>query len=316
MLLKLSAIMLLWASLAACSPLSVLNTFTPGSQAQIAGGLAYGTAPRQKLDIYTPAASSGLAPAGLAPVIVFFYGGSWNSGSREDYAFVGHSLAKRGMVTVVADYRLYPQVHYPQILDDAAHAVAWTLRNIGKHGGDPGQVFVMGHSAGAYNAAMVALDRRWLAAYGMAPSALRGWIGLAGPYDFLPIQNPDVKPVFFHPDTPPQSQPINHVEPGAVPALLIAAKDDSVVNPIRNTGGLANKLRLNRVPVEEIYFDGVGHATLVATLSASLAHLAPTLDAVERFVLAHGKAENRLAQPISKNHQLVEETDNSATLLK
>jgi acetyl esterase/lipase len=129
---------------------------------------------------------------------------------------------------------------------DSAQAVAWTLRSLRELGGDPQRVFVMGHSAGAYNASMVALDPRWLREAGASPDALRGWIGLAGPYDFLPIENEDVKPVFFAPDSPPDSQPVRHVQAGAPPALLIASHKDKLVSAERNTAGLAKRCARNR----------------------------------------------------------------------
>ena len=225
-----------------------------------------------------------------APVVVFFYGGSWNSGSRVDYRFVGEALASRGIVTVVADYRLYPQVRYPLFLQDGARAVAWTKAHIREFSGNPQRLYLMGHSSGGYNAAMLALDDEWLAAVGMSPKDLRGWIGLAGPYDFLPIENPEVRPVFFWPDSPPQSQPINHVTRGAPPALLIAATEDDLVNPTRNTGGLASKLREAGVPVQDLYYSRPNHITLVATLSRPLRQLAPVLDQVVGFI-AHTPAQ-------------------------
>jgi acetyl esterase/lipase len=146
----------------------------------------------------------------------------------------------------------------------------------------------MGHSAGAYNAAMVSLDPRWLAAYGLTPAAVRGWIGLAGPYDFIPINNEATRPVFFYPDTPPESQPINHVSASSPPALLIASKKDDVVDPIRNTGALAMKLRAFGVAVTDIYFDTTSHSTLIAAISWPLRGLAPVLDTVDRFVSSDG----------------------------
>ena len=201
--LMLVSALLLMAALVACSPLQAINAVTSGSRSEKKRDISYGADPRNQLDIYRPRASTG-----AAPVVVFFYGGSWNSGSRSDYAFVGEALAERGIVAVLADYRLYPQVRYPSFLEDSAQAVAWTLKEIQHYGGDPKRVFIMGHSAGAYNAAMVAIDPRWLAAQGASPSSLRGLIGLAGPYDFIPITNPAARPVFFYPDTPPASQPI------------------------------------------------------------------------------------------------------------
>ena len=273
----------LLAILLACSPLTAINTLSSGSASRLTPDLPYGAGPRNKLDIYTP-----LAATGPAPVVVFFYGGNWTTGERADYAFVGRALAARGMVAVIADYRLYPEVRYPDFLDDTAQAVAWTIKEVAHYGGNPKHVFVMGHSAGAYNAAMLALDGRWLAKQGMTPAALRGWIGLAGPYDFLPVENKTARPVFLYPATPPESQPINHVTAAAPPALLLAARQDTLVNPERNTGGMARQLRAQGVPVSEQYYDKVGHATLVASLAWPLRSLVPTLDAVEQFVKTDG----------------------------
>ncbi|MEO6675888.1 MAG: alpha/beta hydrolase [Pseudomonas sp.] len=271
----------LLTAISACSPLKMLNALTPDGSFNKTEGIAYGRDPRQKLDVYVPRNVTE-----NAPVVVFFYGGSWNSGSRSDYSFVGEALASRGIVAVLADYRLYPQVRYPAFLEDAAKAVAWTHEHIRQFSGDPKRLYLMGHSSGAYNVAMLALDPQLLGAVGMSPGDLSGWIGLAGPYDFLPIQNLEVRPVFFWPDSPPQSQPINHVSHGAPPALLIAAKNDDVVNPTRNTAGLASKLRAAGVPVQDRYYSRTSHATLVATLSRPMRGLAPVLDEVTSFVKA------------------------------
>lgn len=301
----LSACMLV--GLAGCSPLKVINAITPTGGYDKQQDIAYGSDPRQRLDIYTPHDANA-----AAPVVLFFYGGTWTTGAREDYKFVGQALASRGIVAVVADYRLYPQVRYPGILQDSAHALAWTLSNISRFGGDPDHVFVMGHSAGAYNAAMIALDNSWLmqaenkqdvpkdAAQNFSQNQqatrqstfknpIRGWIGLAGPYDFLPIENPEAKPVFFFPNSPPESQPINHVTAAAPRALLIAALNDKLVNPQRNTRGMTEKLRAVGVKVETIYYDRyLSHPTLVATLAWPLRWWAPVLDNVEQFVKSDG----------------------------
>jgi acetyl esterase/lipase len=275
--------LLLLLALAACSPLTALNALSPGGASERIVDVAYGDGPRRKLDIYRPRDAHG-----AAPVVVFFYGGNWVAGERADYAFVGRALAARGIVTVVADYRLYPEVGYPEFLKDVAQAVAWARRQATAYGGDPKRLYVMGHSAGAYNAAMIALDGRWLAQQGMSPADLRGWIGLAGPYDFLPIENPTTKPVFHFPDTPRASQPIQHVTAASPPALLIAARKDKLVNPERNTAHLAAALRAQQVPVQEMYYDKVSHITLVASIAAPLRWLAPTLDDVAAFVLKPG----------------------------
>lgn len=286
--LTLLAAVLVLGGLVACAPLKAINAVTTSGTYTKKADVPFGTDPRQQLDVYTP---RGLrAPA---PIVVFFYGGSWNQGDRRDYAFVGEALAARGMVAVIADYRIYPQVRYPAFVEDAAMVVAWARREAKTIGGDPARIFVMGHSAGAYNAAMVALDKRWLAQQSLSPSVLRGWIGLAGPYDFLPIENPDVKPVFFHPNSPPDSQPINHVTAKAPPALLMASRKDELVDPQRNTGGLARKLRAAGVSVKELTFNNTSHATLIVTMAWPFRQLAPVLDEVERFVKSDG---GRLAE--------------------
>ncbi|MDX5362878.1 MAG: alpha/beta hydrolase [Pseudazoarcus pumilus] len=264
--------------LAGCSPLRLINALGTGEDVRETLGIAYGEGERRRLDVYAPPS------AREAPVVVFFYGGSWRGGSRERYAFVGHALAARGIVTVIPDYRVYPDVAYPDFLTDSAQAVAWALREAAAHGGDPQRVFVMGHSAGGYNAAMVALDARWLEAQGSSPAALAGWIGLAGPYEFLPIINPRVKPVFHHPDTPPDSQPVVHASVASPPALLISAAQDLLVDPARNTGAMAAKLRSAGVTVVERYYERVGHSTLIGSLSPPLRGFAPTLEEVVDFV--------------------------------
>ncbi len=260
-LLAVVGLLVLLVGLAACAPLTALTAISPGAATRVAEGITYAPGPRNQLDVYAPPGANG-----KAPVVLFIYGGNWVSGSRAEYAFVGRALAARGFVAVVADYRLYPQVSYPDFLDDVAQAVAWAVKQAPQYGGDPQHLFVMGHSAGAYNAAMMALDPKWLAKVGLTPSVMRGWIGLAGPYDFLPVHNETTRPVFHYPDTPPESQPISHVSAQAPPALLIAPVNDNLVNPTRNTGGLAAKLRAAGVPVRERYYDGVGHISLMVSL--------------------------------------------------
>lgn len=265
--------------LSGCSVFNVLNTLTPASNVDEASDLAYGKDPRQRLDIYTPRSKPE-----HAPVVVFFYGGSWSHGERADYAFVGRALAERGVVAVVADYRLYPQAHYPDFLEDSAKALVWTRQHIETYGGDPARLYVMGHSAGAYNAAMLALDQRWLAKEGASTRMISGWIGLAGPYDFLPIKDPEIQRAFLFPDTPSDSQPINHTNAGSPPALLIASRKDQEVDPKRNTGGLAIKLRAAGLPVHEVYFSRTNHRTLIGAFAGPLRSLAPVIDEVVTFV--------------------------------
>ena len=279
-LLWMVLVLMVIVLLAACTPLASLR-LAPRSARSVTADVAYGPLPRQRLDIHVPSAPP---PVGGYPVVVFFYGGSWNRGERAQYRFVGEALASRGMLTVIPDYRLYPEVRYPAFLEDSALALAYALKRAGALGGNPKKVFVMGHSAGAYNAAMLALDARWLGGAGHDPADLAGFIGLAGPYDFLPMTNPDTRPVFFHPDYPLGTQPIDHVTANAPRSFLGAAQRDSLVNPQRNTLGLATRLRAAGVPVSVKLYEKVNHITLVGALAWSLRWLAPVLEDVAAFV--------------------------------
>lgn len=267
--------------LTGCSATGILNAVTPSSSYTLNADIAYGKQPRQKLDIYTP--TSAQPPTGW-PVVVFFYGGSWNTGERTQYQFVGEALAARGVLTLVADYRLYPEVRYPEFLGDSAQALAYGFDQATRLGGNPKRVFVMGHSAGGYNAAMLALDARWLHAQGHSPNELAGWIGLAGPYDFFPIINPDAKPVFFHPNYPENSQPIAFTPADAPRSFLAAAANDKLVNPQRNSVQLAEKLQAVGVPVTLKLYPHSSHTTLIGAFSWPLRWIAPVLDDVQAFI--------------------------------
>ena len=280
LLISLGAAALLLA-VAACAPLATLNALAASEDHTRVVDLAYGPLPRQRLDVYRPA---GAAPAGGWPVVVFFYGGSWNSGERAQYGFVGAALASRGVLALVADYRLYPEVRFPTFLADSALALAWGLAHAADHGGNPQRVFVMGHSAGAYNAAMLALDARWLAATGHAPTELAGFIGLAGPYDFLPIVNPDAQPVFFHPNYPPDTQPLAFAGAQAPRSFVAAGATDKLVDPERNTAALAARLKAAGVPVSLHRYERANHVTLIGAFGRPLRWLAPVLDDVTAFV--------------------------------
>lgn len=274
-----SLLAVLPALLTACSGVDLLNATVSTDSYRLTKGLAYGPLDRQLLDVYQPRTE-----VDKPPLVVFFYGGSWSSGQRADYRFVGEALASRGIVAVLADYRLSPAFRYPAFVQDSALAVRWALAHAADYGADRGRVFVMGHSAGAYNAAMVALDARWLAAEGLQPAQLAGWVGLAGPYDFLPIGDRQTRVAFDWPATPADSQPMMHASAASPPALLLAPTQDSVVNTQRSTVALARKLRDSGVRVESELFDSVGHVTLVAALASVLRGQAPVLDRVAAFV--------------------------------
>lgn len=276
--LRLAAAMLCAALLSACSASSILNALAPTSDLEIRRDIAYGSHPRQQLDVYRLREG---APG--RPVVVFFYGGSWDSGERASYLFVAEALASRGFVAIVPDYRVYPDVTFPGFLEDAAGAVAWARANAGRHGGDPGRIFLMGHSAGAHIAAMLALDPQFLAGAGLAPAQLSGFIGLAGPYDFLPLKKETLKRIFAPEAAIARTQPINFVSASAPPTLLATGEQDSVVSP-GNTQRLAARLREKGVPVRELRYAGYDHYTIIGALAAPLRGGEPLLDEIERFV--------------------------------
>ena len=272
-------------ALAACSPLGALNALVRSDTYRLGEGVAYGPMPRQKLDVYTPVIA---APTAGWPVVVFFYGGFWTSGERADYKFVGEALAARGVLTLVADYRLYPEVSYPDFLVDSAKALAYGLEHAAALGGDPKRVFVMGHSAGGYNAAMLAIDGRWLAATGHAPAELRGWIGLAGAYEFFPLEpGSPARPVFHHPDYPARAQPIEEVKAALPRAFLGFPVNDKIVSPQRSTLAMAAKLRDAGVPVELHPYDGVSHSLLIGSFARPLRGRASALADVVAWINAN-----------------------------
>ena len=256
------------------APIDLLNAAASLHGLAVERDLAYGSHPRQLLDLYRPAAG----PDGL-PVLVWFYGGAWQSGRRQDYRFVAARLARRGMLVAVPDYRLHPEAGYPAFLQDAAAAVAHVRRHAAAWGGDPGRIVLAGHSAGAHIAAMLALDRRWLG----LRDGIAGAVGLAGPYDFLPIQGPDIRAVFAAAAADlRETQPIHHADGTAPPLLLLHGTRDRTCYP-RNSLALAARIRAAGGRAEAVLYPGIGHIGIVLGFVPLLARC-PTLIDVDRFV--------------------------------
>ena len=264
---------------AACSPAALLNATVPGDGVMVTAGLAYGPGPRRTLDVYRPTTEGG-----RLPLVVFIYGGSWRTGDKETYAFVARPLASRGIVVVVPDYRVYPEVAFPEFLDDNASAVAWAFAHAASIGADPARITLMGHSAGAFNVGMLALDKRLLARAGIDRDRLAGAIGLAGPYHFLPTDDADAIPVFGARNTP-ANEPFAFAD-GRNPKLFLAhGADDTTVKP-RNTTDLAARTRARGGPVTTKLYDDIGHIGLITAFAPLFQDRAPVLDDVERFIKA------------------------------
>jgi len=267
------------ALVAGCaSPLGAFNALAPrdGRTKRLAQGVAYGEGARRKLDVYAP------ETPGPHPVIVFIYGGSWSSGRRQDYAFAGAAFASRGFVTVVTDYRLVPEVRFPGFVEDCAAAVRWVADHIGEFGGDPSRIVLVGHSAGAYNALMAALDARYLRDAGVDAARVRGAIGLAGPYDFLPFDVTATREAFGQAPDSALTQPVHFARADAPSLLLLWGEADTTVGP-RNIRALEAAMRTAGGRVETKTYPGVDHVNIMLAVSRPFRGRAPTLDDVTEF---------------------------------
>jgi acetyl esterase/lipase len=266
------------ASLANCGRIAyaVVNVPAHVGWYERKANIAYGNESRQTLDVYAPVGAFN------RPIVVFWYGGIWIKGTKEDYRFVGAALANAGYVAVLPDYRLYPQVRYPTFVEDGALALRWAHEHAAEIGGSPRSLFLMGHSAGAHIAASLALDPRHLRKVGGDASWVRGWIGLAGPYE-LEKRIPLLDEIFREPYTSADWQPLLLVHEHTPPALLLQGTDDYIVR-VKEAVHLDEKLRAAGVPVECHIYDEVGHFTLVSALSVPFRAEAPSLQDVSRFI--------------------------------
>lgn len=250
----------------------------------VADGVSYGTAPRQQLDIWAPT-DRGTAKL---PVVIFYYGGAWTKGSRGEYGFAGRAFANRGFVVVIPDYRLVPGVRFPVFVQDSALAVKWARDHVAEFGGDPNRITVSGHSAGAYNAAMLALDERYLSDIGVDPKIIRAGALLAGPYAFYPWESDRARAAFSAWPTPSETQPITYARKDAPPLLLAQGTGDNVVKP-RNATRLAKRLAELGARFELKEYPGKSHNDLVMGLSVPFRGNANTLADSVAFLKANSQ---------------------------
>lgn len=246
--------------------------------------ISYGEDERQKLDIYWPdEANLKKTDAEKAPVVIFYHGGSWKDGEREGYAFLGRALANRGYVTVIADYRKTPDVIFPAFVNDTANAFVWTEKNIARYGGDPSNIFMMGHSAGAHLAMLVTLNPQYLNALGSDPSRIKGMIGLAGPYDFLPFTGEAAQAALGKWPRLEETQPITFARGDTAPLLLLTGSDDTTVLP-RN--GQRLKAAINDVNgvAETIEYKDVDHAGIIMAYARPFRSKGPALEDTLKFL--------------------------------
>ena len=259
--------------------MNVLDRLWSGARGErVAEGVAYGSDPIQRVDVYAP---SGDTTDDMKPVVIWFHGGGWNNGGRRQYAFAGRAFSGEGFVTVVVGYRLAEAGKFPLFMEDAAAAIRWTHANIARYGGDPERIVLAGHSAGGHIAALAALDRQWLGALAGPGGAIKGVVGIAGAYDFLPFK-PDgsAQKYLGHVRPLSRTQPVTYVRGDAPPMLLLWGDADTLVYR-RNIESLTARQRAAGGVVESKIYPGVDHSEIVMGLSRPFRDRAPVLaDAV------------------------------------
>ena len=271
--------------------------------------VAYADGDRKKLDIYRPEKADG-----PAPVVMFIYGGGWRAGDKFEYDFVGRAFAANGYVAVIPDYRKFPEVTYPEFLQDNAAAIKWIEDNIVGYGGDTKRFFLAGHSAGAYNSVMLALDGSYLREYGVTMS-IRAVAGISGPYNFYPFEYGEVRETFGVAPNPEGTQPVNLVTADAPPMLLASGTTDPIVR-VENSQALAQRLKAQGVWVTEKYYDGFGHMEPVIALGAMWRWRMPVLADTLEFLQRFGAFPSGVARPVFTPEPPEEEQDPMTALIR
>lgn len=274
------ALLLSVAAVAGCSSVlfTGLNLLSPDGDIAESRGIVFDRSLDLKLDIYRP------KNANNAPVVVFYYGGRWEFGKREDYRWFGEALARHGFVAILPDYRKYPQVKLDGFMTDAANALAWSFEHASEYGGDPDELFVMGHSAGAHLALMLAANAQWMAPHHIKPTRIAGAVGLAGPYNFLPLNEDDMIGMFGStPEEQARSQPINFVDGDEPPMLLLHGADDKTVWA-KNSTSLAQAVNAKDGRAQVIIYPGVTHSGILLSVSPSFRGKASALDDSVKFI--------------------------------
>jgi acetyl esterase/lipase len=243
----------------------------------VASLVPYGADPDQTLYVFKP---KQLAPR--IPILVFVHGGSWQEGDAADYGFVGRAFAANGFVTFVINYRKHPQHPYPAFIQDVATSLKWVQANAAQYGGDAEKIFLVGHSAGAYDIALAVLDQRYLEETGTTGKPIKGIATLAGPFDFLPLDSDITHEVFGKISDLESTQPINYVRKDAPPFLILHGTADTTVYP-KNAKSLLKHLTDIGAPAKLIQYQNVSHVGILLAIAKPLRGNAPVLDDVVKF---------------------------------
>ena len=264
-------------SLSACTAvgIKVANAPVPFFDGNIVRDIVFDEESTQTLDIYIP----DQATEERLPVVIFFYGGRWTNGEKEDFAFVGTALAEKGFIVVIPDYRKYPDVRFPTFVEDGADAVSWVHENIEDYRGKPDMLFLSGHSSGAHIASLLIVDERYLKPG--INSAIKGFAGLAGPYSFTP-EAEDVKIIFGPPSQYPQMQATTFIDGSEPPLLLLYGRNDKLVAPY-NLERLRQKIAENGGKVQAKYYSDISHIEIIGAMSWVWRSKAPVLEDLATF---------------------------------
>lgn len=275
--------------------LSILDALTPKSGYREVRDLTYGKAPHQQLDLYKP-----LGRKGPLPTVVFIHGGRWSSGHRRQYRFVGQALAQAGIGAAIVSYRVWPAGGFPYFVEDVALSLAFLSRGDGDEEIDTQRLFLAGHSAGAHIGALLATNTPWLADAGARRENIAGFIGLSGPYDFLPLTDPDLIEIFGPESGHPLSQPVLFVDGKEPPTLLLHGREDRTVG-VRNSTALAKAINASGGEARVRTYAGLDHVKMVAALSTRLGPwLAPVLQDIVSFVHDTGARDRPQAMETAK----------------
>jgi len=253
------ALVLLWLGGCSTTEFFFANAPTAFDRVDNHRDLGYGKGPRRRLDVYSPRGAVN------RPVVVFWYGGSWVTGAKSEYRFVGTTLAEHGVVAVIPDYRLYPKVHFPDFDEDGARAVAWVEQHVQEFGGDPRHIVLMGHSAGGHTAAFLAFNHEFLRKFGADPASIVGLVGLSGPYVLTPDSDEE-RATFPAPYNEKDWQPIRFVDASAPPTLLLHGMDDKVVLP-EEAMELRDTMLQDHLRVELHLYPHRGHGDTVGSFA-------------------------------------------------
>lgn len=244
--------------------LSALNaTAKLDSGHSVSADIAYGDRDWQRLDVHRPEQGEKHDGKPL-PVLIFFYGGAWETGARDEYYFAASAFVEHGYLVVIPDYVKFPTGKFPTFIEDGAKAFAWTKENIASYGGDTNNIFIAGHSAGAHLGALLAADKQYLEAQGYKPQDIRGFAGLAGPYNFTPEREPYTL-IFGPEDNFPRMQIRNFVDGDEPPMILLHGTKDKTVG-ILNMDSLVESIEQVGGQVHSVRYDGVSHVGILLTL--------------------------------------------------